>query len=321
MQPNGSVVYPAGGDNITDTKQYSTALFGQATYDFTTALSLTGGLRYDRVRASVNYPKTLVDDAHIFSELQPKATLAYKFTPDLLTYATYSKGFRTGGFNPTSPLTIRLYDNEESKNYEAVVKSGWLDNTLILNAAAFHTRFENQQFFYSLATSTGIYRAITNIPETTVNGAELEAIYAPVTWLKVNAGVGYNKTKIDRFDQGQFDGNRTPQVYGLTSNLGVETQYAVAGGRAVGRVDWAHRGDVYWDLANQLRTGPKNFVNARLAYGRDTGPYHWDVALVGRNLTNARTPAAVGANALGNGRSLLSYNEPRQVGLEFQVRY
>ena len=118
VQPNGSVIYPIGGDNITNNTQYANALFGQATYDVTDAFSVTGGLRYDRVRASVDYPRTAVDDSHVFSEMQPKLTLAYKLTRDALTYATYSKGFRTGGFNPTTPLAIRLYDNETSKNYE-----------------------------------------------------------------------------------------------------------------------------------------------------------------------------------------------------------
>ncbi len=321
VQPDGSVRYPVGGDNVTNNEQISDALFGQATYDLTSALSLTGGLRYDRVRASVDYPSASVVDNHVFSELQPKATLAYKFTPDLLTYATYSKGFRTGGFNPTTPLAIRLYDNETSKNYELGAKSSWLDNRLVLNGALFHTKFDNQQFFFSLATAQGIYRAITNIPETTVNGAEFEVQALPTRWLKLNAGAGYNKTKIDRFDQGQFDGNRTPQVYGLTTNLGVEAQYDYAGGQVVGRVDYQHRGDVYWDLANQVRTEPKNFVNGRLAYNRDFGAYGVTVALVGRNLTDERTPAAVGANALGNGTSLRSANEPRQVGVEVAIRY
>ena len=76
-----------------------------------------------------------------------------------------------------------------------------------------------------------------------------------------------------------------------------------------------HRGDVYWDLANEVRTPPKNFLNARIAYEHDVGPTSWQIALVGRNLTNERTPAAVGANAFGPGLTLRSANEPRIVGV------
>ncbi len=319
QQPDGSVYYAPGTDNVTDTMQYSNAVFGQATYDLPYNFSVTGGLRYDRVRATVDSPNAGVTDAHTFTETQPKATLAYKWTPNVLSYLTYSKGFRTGGFNPTTPLTIRLYQDETSKNYEFGTKSSWLDNRLFVNGAIFHTRFANQQFFYSLATSSGIYRAITNIPQTNVNGVELEAQYLLATWLKLNAGAGYNKTKIENF--GAYDGNRTPQVYGFTSNVGAETQYAVGPGQVVARVDWQHRGDVYWDLANQVRTPPKNFVNARIAYGQDSGPTHWQVAVFGRNITNERTPAAVGADALGPGQSLRSANEPRILGVEAEVRY
>lgn len=317
---NGSPVY--GTPNATFNAQYSNALFGQATYDLPANFSITAGLRYDRVRATVLSPNAAIPtDGHTFSEIQPKATLAYKWTPDLMSYFTYSKGFRTGGFNPTTPLTIRLYENETSKNYEFGTKSTWFNNMLVLNGALFHTKFENQQFFYSLATSGGIYRAITNIPETKVNGAELEAQLVPTSWLKFNAGVGYNKTKIERFDNGQFNGNRTPQVYGFTSTLGAEAQYGVGPGRVIGRVDWQHRGDVYWDLANEVRTPPKNFVNVRVAYQQDIGPMNWQLAAFVRNLTDERTPAAVGANALGAGNSLRSANTPRVIGVEAQVRY
>ncbi len=316
----GTPIY--GAANITLNSQYSQAVFGQASYDLPANFTVTGGLRYDRVHASVLSPNAAIPtDAHVFSELQPKATLAYKWTPDLMSYFTYSKGFRTGGFNPTTPLTIRLYQNETSKNYEFGTKSAWLGNALVLNGVIFHTKFDNQQFFYSLATSTGIFRAITNIPQTTVNGAELEAQVVPTSWLKFNAGVGYNKTKIDRFDARQYNGNRTPQVYGFTSTLGAEAQYGIGPGRVVGRVDWQHRGDVYWDLANEVRTPPKNFVNLRLAYEQDIGPTNWQLAAFVRNLTDERTPAAVGANALGAGTSLRSANEPRIFGVEAQVRY
>jgi len=99
----------------------------------------------------------------------------HKLTPEILAYLTYGKGFRTGGFNPATPLAIRLYQNEVSTNYEGGIKSTLLDNRLVLNAAAFHTEFDNQQFFFSQATTAGIYRAIINIPKTHVDGGELEA--------------------------------------------------------------------------------------------------------------------------------------------------
>jgi iron complex outermembrane receptor protein len=297
----------------------SGAVFGQGTYDFTSQWSATVGGRYDRVKADVNDVQAGEQDSHTFSEFQPKATLAYKWTPELMGYVTYSKGFRTGGFNPSTPLSLRLYENETSTNYEIGVKTTLLDNHLSINAAAFHTDFEDQQFFFSQATTEGIFRAIINIPKTRVNGAELEVQARPNEWLRLLASLGYNDTSIQRFVDNSFNGKRTPQVYGFTGTTSAEVSQNIGSFKLVSRVDYEHRGDVYWDLPNQLRTPSKDFVNARVAFERDDGV--WSLAVFSHNLTNERTPAAVGANAFGAGLTLRSANEPRQTGVELIARF
>lgn len=186
----------------------SWAVFGQAAYDITDQWTATAGARYDRVQAHVNDTINVVQDSHTFSEAQPKATISYKWTPETLTYFTYGKGFRTGGFNPATPLSLRLYKNETSSNFELGVKSTLLENRLVLNAAVFHTLFDNQQFFFSQATSEGIYRAIVNIPKTHVDGGEAEAQAKVTDWLRLIGSVGYNKTKIVEFSDPSFDGNQ-----------------------------------------------------------------------------------------------------------------
>lgn len=298
----------------------SWAVFGQAAYDITDQWTATAGARYDRVQAHVDDTINDVQDSHTFSEMQPKATISYKWTPETLTYFTYGKGFRTGGFNPATPLSIRLYQNETSSNFELGVKSELLDNRLVLNAAVFHTLFDNQQFFFSQATTEGIYRAIINIPKTHVDGGELEAQAKVTDWLRLLGSVGYNKTRIVEFSDASYDGKRTPQVYGFTGNLAAEASHSIVERlQLTARIDYQHRGDVYWDLANDLRTPSKDFLNARIAVERADSA--WSLALYSRNITNERTPAAVGANAFGAGLTLRSFNEPRQSGVELQVRF
>jgi iron complex outermembrane receptor protein len=298
----------------------SWAVFGQASYDLTSRWTATAGARYDRVKADVNDFVNNVQDSHTFSATQPKATIEYKWMPGVLTYLTYGKGFRTGGFNPATPLSLRLYQNEVSTNYEGGIKTTLLDNRLLFNVAVFHTQFDNQQFFFSQATDQGIYRAIINIPKTRVNGGELEAQAKPISWLKLMASLGYNNTSIREFSDSSYNGKRTPQVYGFTGNLSVEATQPIADRlQLTARIDYDHRGDVFWDLENTLRTPAKNFVNARLAFERMDSA--WSVAFYSHNLTNERTPAAVGANAFGQGLTLRSANEPRQSGVELQVRF
>jgi iron complex outermembrane receptor protein len=310
---------PGGFAAATDSKfKYrSWALFGQAAYEFAPGWKATLGARYDRVKASFVDPTTSDTGDHTFGESQPKATLSYQLTPTTLTYLSWSKGFRTGGFNPQTPLTIRLYNNETAKNAELGFKSTFDAGRYLLNAAVFHTDFDDQQFFYSAATDVGIFRAIVNIPKTRVNGVEAEAQARITDGFRTMLALGYNDTKVTKSSDGSYDRKRVPQVYGFTGTLSGEYTKTLTDTQSfVIRLDWNHRGSVYWDLANELKTPAKNFLNARIAL--TTG--RWTLAAVGRNITNERTPAAVGANAFGAGLTLRSANEPRQVGAEFEFK-
>ena len=312
-----------GGFDFNSYNRYKSdayAFYGQGTYDFTDQFQATVGFRYDQDDQKAVDLSTAELTQKTFSEPQPKVTLTYKITDAALTYFTYSKGFRTGGFNPTSPLALRVYQNETANDFEVGVKSEWFDRKLIVNADIFHTDFNNQQFFFSEATLSGIYRVITNIPVTEVTGGELEIAAQPIQYLTVQGSFGYNSTAITQFPGAAADiGNRTPQVYALTADLSLDYTRPVADNLMfMGHFDWQHRGNVYWDLGNTLQTPPRDFLNLRLALEFD-GKY--SVAFVGRNLTSARTPAAVGADAAGATTSLASYNEPRQLGFELQARY
>jgi iron complex outermembrane receptor protein len=307
--------FSAVNDNVFESTSF--AVFGQASYEFATRWTATAGVRYDRVKAEFTDRATADTGDETFKNTQPKATLSYKWNDDVLGYVTYSKGFRTGGFNPDTPLTLRLYDNETASNYEAGLKTSAFDNRLIVNAAVFHTDFKNQQFFFSQATNVGIFRAIVNIPETKVNGAEIEVQARPLDSLRLMASAGYNDTEIDEFVDPTFNGKRTPQVYNFTGTLSAEYSRSIGSGLDfVARADWNHRGPVYWDLANALRTPSKDFINARIALNGAK----WSLAAFARNLTSERTPAAVGANAFGPGLTLRSANSPKQIGVEFEYR-
>lgn len=301
------------------------ALSAEGSYDITEQLTLRVGARYDRDSARAVDRLTNIVSKKPFSEFQPQASISYKFTDDLLGYAVYSKGFRTGGFNPTSPIAIRVYDNETSDNYELGFKSTWLDSRLTLNGALFYTDFKNQQYFYAQRIPEGIFRSVTNIPKTRTYGGELELQARIARDLTVQASVGYTDVSIREFPvpdlaSDALVGNRTPQVYKSTAMLSVQYQTEIRNGLDfLVRLDADHRSDVYWDLINELRTPPKTFLNGRIAIG---GGSTWNVALVGRNLTNERTPAAVSANPfVPQATYRRSANQPRQIGAEFQFSF
>jgi len=323
---DGSYDFVDGSATLNRYKSNSWAAYGQATYDLTDRLSGTVGGRYDHDSKTAH---NIVDDSHdadTFSEFQPKLSLTYKIAPQVNTFVSYAKGFRTGGFNPAvlevqGVDALRTYQNETSDNYELGFKSRFLHNRLQINGSVFHSDFDNQQIFFSEATTSGAYTVITNIPKTRINGVELETMAVLNGWLRLNAGAGYTHTSINGLDGGEYNGNRTPQVYGFTANVSPEADWALPNGMdLMARVDYQHRGKVYWDLANNLDTPAKDFINARmsLGFGQDQ---RWTVSLIGRNLTDERTAAAVGADSWGSSTSLRSANEPRQIAGELRVDF
>ena len=87
-----------------------------------------------------------IERSDSFSAFQPKVTLTEKFDATQLAYATYSTGFRSGGFNGVGQLDP--FKKELVRNFELGYKSSWLDQRLMFNVAAFLERDTGFQFFY-----------------------------------------------------------------------------------------------------------------------------------------------------------------------------
>lgn len=316
---------PVGGvsslnDNL---RHYETfALFGQLSYELTDRLELTGGFRYDWENQSYLDRLTGQILKQKFSEPQGKASVSYKWSPDLFTYATYSRGYRKGGFNPSSSAeTLLFYDPETADNYEVGFKSNFGGNLVTLNGAAFYTDFKGQQFSTSrVIENVGIFTAISNIGKTQVVGAEAELSIRPMRGLSLSGSLGYSDVKIKDFvpeNPDLYRNNVIPQIYRLTAQAGVDYEAFLADDASLlFHGDVSHRGNVYWDVQNELETGPKTFFNAKLTLRK--GP--WSISAIGRNLSNERTPMAVGPHALGNA-TLASYNTPRQYGVEVGMKF
>ncbi|NKJ42405.1 MULTISPECIES: TonB-dependent receptor [unclassified Novosphingobium] len=311
----------------SDTKRtYKTfALFGQVSYQITDRVELTGGFRYDWEHQTYDDldpastgPKQLKQK---FSEPQGKASVSYKWSPDLFTYASYSRGYRKGGFNPSSAEMFLTYKPETADNYELGFKSNLAGSMVTLNGALFYTDFRGQQFSTSrVVEGVGIYTAISNINKTQVLGAEAELTIRPTRGLSLSGSVGYSDVKIKSYlpeDPDTYYDHVIPQIYRFTAQAGIDYEAPLSDAfTLVVHGDMAHRGNVYWDVANSLETGPKTFFNAKVTLQRGA----WSLSAIGRNLSNERTPMAVGAHAYGTS-TLASYNAPRQYGVELGVKF
>ena len=151
------------------------AAFAQVTWDITSQLELSGGLRYfksdNTLEGFYGYNATLygggsgtakcfappttvggpcTDLNNRVSEKGhvPRVNLTYKFTPDAMVYATWSKGFRPGGVNRTAQAGIGPYQADFLTNWELGWKTQWFGHRLRWNGAVFEEDWKNFQFSF-----------------------------------------------------------------------------------------------------------------------------------------------------------------------------
>lgn len=188
----------ADGQYIEDkqrTKSY--AVFGQATYPLTDALSITAGARYTIDKRHLTYdfsfttPTGLIPVASgeakkTFKEPTWRLAIDYKINDDVLVYASYSRGFKSGVYNLTNPLDP-VVEPEKLDAYEVGFKSELFDRTLRFNAAAFYYKYSNIQ----LTIIKGGAQTLINAAKAEVKGAEAEMEWAPVSGLLLRGGLQY----------------------------------------------------------------------------------------------------------------------------------
>jgi iron complex outermembrane receptor protein len=258
------------------------AAFAQVDYDILPNLTVTGGLRYDEDRRDQLDVVASVRRKASFSHVQPKVTLTYKPSANVLLYATYGTGFRSGGFNAPN-VSVPSFAAENLQSYEAGFKTQFLGGKVTINGAYYFENVRNYQYFFvDAATASQI---IDTIERVHIQGVELEITARPVPGLQLSGAVGTTLSRIKRDANAGDIGHRTPRTIPFSSNL--SAQYSIPLGGAVKgliRVDWQHFGSKYWGADNAQVQNPYNLVNLRI--GADIG----NVGIYGfaKNLTGDR---------------------------------
>jgi iron complex outermembrane receptor protein len=209
---NGSVSFPLGGttalDRTIDDTLEQIAGFGELTFDVTDKLSVTAGLRYFDYKkvtgAAVIIPNYIAGNIRLpYSRLNGeehgkllKFNASYKFTRDVMAYATANQGYRPGGVNQTLglPSYASLYESDKLWNYEAGLKTAWFDRKLVINADVFQMDWSNMQIS---ASYQGAFGFITNTPgKSRIRGVEVDATIFPIERLTLHASGSYTSAKL-----------------------------------------------------------------------------------------------------------------------------
>ena len=212
---DGTTVY---GDAIflTDAKiiDRDYAAFGQASYDITSKLSLTAGLRgfiynntlhglsgfsYDMQAAGCTVPLVSLSSCvnlnakAVGSGETHKVNLTWQIDPARMIYATYSTGFRPGGANRRPG--VNPYAPDTLANFEVGWKTSWLDHRLVFNGALYYEKWNNLQYALIVAGSGGLTN-IYNAGNARVYGVEMDATLRPVHGLSISASGAYNNAAL-----------------------------------------------------------------------------------------------------------------------------
>lgn len=197
----------------------SIAVFGQASWNLTDQLAITGGLRYTDEKRVFDFngvPNISRLDA---SELTGTAGIDWKPTDDLLAYLKYSRGFKSGGFG-FSPPPGNVADPERLDAYEAGLKTSWFGNSLRVNASAFYYDFKGLQApAVGVDQSTNPPTVITgffNLEKVRLYGGELEIGGRPMDNLDLSLALSLLHSKIMdstvRINDVSVDGNQIPNA-------------------------------------------------------------------------------------------------------------
>jgi iron complex outermembrane recepter protein len=336
----GTILTPAQVPVTPQTNEVSsTSVFGAVYVDLSPRLTATAELRWNQDDANVdfifgNLPRQL---DNTWEAWLPRVSLDFKWTDDVMVYASAAQGTKPGGFNTALgagtvqlPAELLPFDEEEAWSYEIGVKSTLLDRRLVLNAAIFKIDWKSIQVdsqFIPPPPVVGSVGYTSNAGKAEIEGAELELRWQATERLSLSAGYAYTPARIFDYQDTRATGSGIVTLgerqlpyssdSSATASLLYDTPIADQW-RGYGQLDAVYRSSQYATVANLAETGDRTVVDLRLGLVGDA----WEISGFVTNLFDDGTPLNVSpfVNAQTFIRNfIVAVPDPRQYGL--RVRY
>jgi iron complex outermembrane receptor protein len=259
-----------------------------------------------------------------FNVFTPAAGLQYQFNPAAMAYATYSKGYKDGGW--TTRLTnfeqvLPAFGPEKSTTYELGVKTDWLNRTLQLNLTGFYTDYKGIQLNFQ----EGLSPTIQNAGNAHISGFEFEGRWNIVHGLSIAATAGYIHAKYVYLEPGLNGTNTcTPDLPCITLNSqlpktpkwknSISPTYELdlpGGSRLRFAADYTHTSSMYNDSFDDSLLFRPATDNLALSLTYLTPGDRWELTVGGTNVTNQRYPVT-GNEDTASGLDWVTYNAPAE---------
>ena len=307
----------------------SFAAFGQGTYELTDTLKLTAGLRWTHDRKAFHPDQYIIENRAAFlgapfnspifdagtrvlpdveakvsfSEVTPMVNLAYQPTPSLMTYVTWSRGFKSGGFSQrvfppiipgvTTPITdpvaaIPSFNPEKVDVYEGGVKFQSPDRLVTLNLAGYYTDYKDLQ----VQVFTSVAPVFRNAASASIKGFEAEGQLRPLPGLLIEGTLGLTDASYKNIDQATTyinPNNMFERVSKWTASAAITYEFELPGGSTLRpHVDWSWRSKFYNNTFNtaQIAQPGYHLYNASLGWTSSDDTYTF--ALTVKNIGDKR---------------------------------
>jgi len=200
-----------------------------------------------------------------WNNTSPRVGFEFRPQEDLLYYASWTRGFRSGNFNARAPSVTALgpADPEQSDQFEVGMKGDFLDGTLRANISAFYTVYDEIQRITNGDVNGVPVQLLRNAAAATIPGFEVELTYVPTDALTLRGSFGWIDPEFDKFTGLELDG-----VAGLTAadeKLAVQLKF-----ERIPKFEFTLVGDYRWELNDETFDGDLIF-RAQYAY-RDGFP-------------------------------------------------
>jgi len=273
------------------------AMFGQMEVPFG-KFSVTTGLRWDMEKSRMDYNYDLElggtlyhkdDFIHYlsFNQILPKLSLAYFPNDDVNLYASITKGYKAGGFNSTIERPEdESYDPEYSWNYEAGIKSVWLEEKLTANFSVFYIDWEDQQVIQTVPSGRGIMTK--NAGKSESKGVEFESRYKFDRSFDFALAFGYTDATFTEYEKDattDYSGNDIPLVPEYTFGAIANYKWFVQSDKikyVLFNANYKYFGKFYWDVDNLAYQDSYGLLNANVSIAFDK----FTVGFWGKNLTD-----------------------------------
>lgn len=347
----------------------SAAIYFDGTYSLTDKLDVTIGARYtydekefdlhseptnvismpfpgvDDIPLSIAFiPQTAHQEAD-WSKFTPRFVLDYQWTDDVMTYASYSEGFKAGGFNTLGEAPPVA--EETVKNSEVGLKSTWLDNRLKLNLSAYkydYTNLQQHELIAAEGSSVPTYN-LRNV-DAEGQGFDVEFVWQATDDLMLTMNYGKVETEYTKWQFFDFENPATTEsrvgesisgmpedqanarldyyFEGMNGEFNFHLSYSYTGDRTQG-IDGPTLNPLPYNPANITGLNADNtissysLVNTRLTWESDIHPI--SLAFFVSNLTDEEYLLQIGGQAMAVGSPIATPGLPRMWGVEFGMQF